>query len=123
MNMKLNATQLTIIYDPNSNIGKQTVAYAHTVSKHINYVNPAKEKFTGRMWREILQKLKTDDPKVLLNKSHPRYQEKIAGWSFEGDDWARVLINNPDLLRAPIAIKGNRAVLCNTPSDILKLGD
>jgi arsenate reductase len=59
--------------------------------------------------------------KDLLNRAHPDYQEKIAGNSFDEEGWLNVLVQNPCLLKAPIAIKNNKAVLCVRPSQILML--
>ena len=33
-----------------------------------------------------------------------------------------VLLNSPELLKGPIAIRKNKAILCDNPMDILKLG-
>ena len=40
---------------------------------------------------------------------------------FIDEDWLNVVINNPDLIRSPIAIKGNRALFLDNPSDILRI--
>ena len=60
-------------------------------------------------------------PKDLLNKAHPYYQENIRGREFDEEDWLTVLAKNPELIKAPIAVRGRRAILCNNPTDIYKL--
>ena len=72
------------------------------------------------MWRDILDMLDME-PKHLLNKSDPKYQKEIRGKSFDEEGWLNVLVNNPCLIKAPIAIMHNQAVLCITPKDIYKL--
>jgi arsenate reductase len=71
-------------------------------------------------WRSILDKLKLR-PKDLLNRAHPDYQNKIAGKTWDDEGWLNILIRNPHLLKAPIAIKREKAVLCISPNDILRL--
>ncbi len=95
-------------------------AYAQTVAKHINEINIEKESITMTGWRSILDKLKLR-PKDLLNRAHPDYQNKIAGKTWDDEGWLNILIRNPHLLKAPIAIKREKAVLCISPNDILRL--
>ncbi len=56
-----------------------------------------------------------------MDKSHPYYQKNIRGRAFNDQDWLNVIMHNPSLLRAPIAIRGNKAVLCSSATDIYKL--
>jgi len=72
------------------------------------------------MWRDILDMLGLE-PKHLLNKADPKYQKEIRGKSFDEEGWLNVLVNNPCLIKAPIAIMHDHAVLCITPKDIYKL--
>ncbi len=60
-------------------------------------------------------------PKKLLNKSNPKYQAEIARHTFNDDDWLSILTNNPCMIKGPIAIMNNKAVLCEKPKDIYKL--
>ena len=60
-------------------------------------------------------------PKELLNKAHPFYQRHIRGREFDKTSWLNVLARNPELIKAPIAIRGNRAVICTQPTDIYQL--
>jgi len=59
--------------------------------------------------------------KQLLNKAYPEYQKKIASHAFTDQDWLKILIHNPHLLRAPIAVRKGRTVLCNKVKNGLKL--
>ncbi len=118
--MKTPEKELLLYYDPNSSVGKKTRAYAHSLTKHVRDVEIQKTRFTTTQWKQILNMLNLD-PKKLLNKAHPYYQQHIRGRSFDEEGWLNILSNNPDIIRAPIVIKGNKAVLCDTPTDIYKL--
>ena len=72
------------------------------------------------MLRQIIDRLDMH-PKQMLNKAHPYYQANIRGSEFDDEDWLNVLLRNPQLFRAPIAIKGKRAVFCVSPTDVYKL--
>ena len=118
--MKFHPNELFIYYDPSTNTGKQCRAYAKSISSNINDVDCNKIKLTTTLWKDILNQLGLR-PKDLLDRSNPEYQKKIAGNTFTMSGWLEILVNNPHLIKAPIAIYNEKAVLCLKPTDILKL--
>jgi len=120
--MKTNPRELLIYYNPESSAHRRTVAYAQTLSRYVRAYSFEQAPSTETSWQQILQALDIH-PKELLNKAHPYYQEHIRGCEFDEACWIKVIQNNPDLLRAPIAIRGKRAILCLNATDILKLID
>lgn len=111
---------LLIYFDPTSNTSKQTRAYARSISNNVNEINLANVRFTTTLWKEVVNLLNLR-PKDLLDKSNPAYQAKVRGNTFTMSGWLEVLTNNPHLLKAPIAVYHNRAILCRKPTDILRL--
>ncbi len=120
--MQFHPNELFIIYDPGTNVGKQTRAYAKSIANNINEVDYNKTTLTTTLWKEIVNMLDME-PKKLLDKSKKEYQEKVAGNTFTMEGWLEILMHHPQMLKGPIAIYRNTAVLCATPSDILKLDD
>lgn len=120
MPMQFHPNELFIYYDPVSNTGKQCRAYAKSLSNNVKDVDCRNIKLTTTVWKEIINMLGLR-PKDLLDRSQPDYQEKIAGNTFTMTGWLEVLVNNPQMLKAPIAIYQNKAVLCVKPTDILRL--
>ena len=118
--MRTHDNELFIYYDPNSSRAKKVLAYARTIANHINEVEYHKTPLTSTIWEQLIEQLGLR-PKDLLNKSHPYYQENIQGKSFDDEGWLNVLIHNPDIIKAPIVVKGTKAILCNNPTDILQL--
>ncbi|EOZ98603.1 hypothetical protein A33Q_1257 [Indibacter alkaliphilus LW1] len=118
--MKAHPNELFFYYNPAHQVDKQMRAYAKTVANHVNEINIEKERITTTGWREILDKLNLR-PKDLLNRAHPDYQSKIAGKTWDEESWLTILSKFPHLIKAPIAIKRNKAVLCTTPNTILEL--
>lgn len=118
--MKSHPNELFFYYNPVQSGEKQARAYARSVSKNINEINLQKQRLTTTTWRSILDKLNLR-AKDLLNRSHPDYQSRIAGKSWDDESWLYILANSPHLIKAPIAIKRGKAVLCTTPLEVLKL--
>ncbi len=118
--MKLKRDELILFLDCTSSSHKKTRAYAHSISDHVKEYTFTEFRFNKTIWRNILDMLDLE-PKHLLNKADPKYQQEIRGKNFDDDGWLYVLVNNPCLIKAPIAIMHDRAVLCNSPKDVYKL--
>lgn len=112
--------EIQLYYRANDSKSKKVLAYAKSISNSINAVDISRTKSTGTIWQNILSKL-DKSPKELLDKSKPYYQANIRGRDFEDRDWTFLLMNNPDLVRSPIAIRGNKALILDNPTDIYKL--
>ncbi|MDH5602799.1 MAG: glutaredoxin [Cyclobacteriaceae bacterium] len=120
--MQFHQNELFIYLDPNSSVGKKTRAYASSISKNVNALDSNKIKLTATLWKEIVNMLNLR-PKDLMNRAHPEYQEKIRGNTFTMTGWLEILAKNPQLLKAPIAIYHNKAIMCERPTDILTLDE
>lgn len=120
MELALHPNELLFFYDGSSRRARKVLAFAQSVSNHINLKDFNTNHLTKNMWQELLTMLDLE-PKELLNKSHPDYQEKIKGRSFTLDSWLEVLVKNPHLLKAPIAVMNKKAVLCINPKAVLNL--
>ena len=62
------------------------------------------------------------DPDAMLDHSHEDYKSKVAGNSYTMNGWLDVLSHYPHLLKAPVVIYHGKAALCQTPTDIMRLG-
>jgi len=118
--MQFHPNELFLLFNPQSNSGKQTRAMAKDICSHIHEVDALHDKLIPTYWKEVVTMLGIA-PSELLDKSHPDYKSKVGDNTYTMDGWLEVLARNPQLLRAPIAIYSGRAILCETPTDIMKL--
>jgi arsenate reductase len=119
--IQFHPNELLLIYnDPNSITGKQTRAYAKSISNNVNEVNITYNNLTTTLWKEVINKLNLH-PLEIMDRSVKEYKEKIQGNNFTMTGLLDVLMHTPELLKAPIALYQNRAVFCLKPTDILKL--
>ena len=118
--MRVHDEEILLYYHATESVSKKTLAYAYSISENVNAVEYEKESFTPTIWRQILGMLDIE-PKQIVNKANPYYQDNLRGRQFETDDWINILTHQPDLIRAPIAIKGNNAILVDNPTDIYRL--
>jgi arsenate reductase len=120
MTMKTHPSELLFYHSAGQPIDKQTKAYAKSLAKFVNEIDVVKQRITATQWDSILLKLGLR-AKDLLNRAHPDYQKYIAGKNWDDEDWLKILVKYPYLIKSPIALFRNKAILCRTPSDILKL--
>jgi arsenate reductase len=119
--MQFHSNELLLLYNPQSNVGKQTKALALDICSHINEIDSVREKLSPTYWKEIVTMLGVM-PDDLLDHSHSDYRNKVAGNSYTMNGWLDVLAHFPHLVKAPIAIYHGKATLCQTPTDIMRLG-
>ena len=112
--MKTNHREILLYYNPDSSGDRKTVAHAQSLSPHIKAFAYRSAPSTGMSWQFILSSLGID-PKDLLNKAHPYYRTHIKGRDFDGESWIKVIKYNP------IAVRGQKAIVCLSPTDILRL--
>ena len=120
--MKTHQREILIYYHPEERSDRQTLAVAKSVSSHVRSYAYGQTPSTETSWKSIMQALDCH-PKDLLNKAHPYYQSHIKGREFDDASWVKILRFNPDIIKSPIAMRGRKAVVCTTPSDVYRLID
>jgi arsenate reductase (glutaredoxin) len=118
--MKLHPNELFLYYDPKSGTGKMTMAYAKSITNHIQDIDLNHTALSHTVWREILGFLKMK-PKEIMDRDSDYYGEHIKGKEIAMSGLLEVLCRNPGILKGPIAVKGKKAVVVSTPTDILKV--
>jgi arsenate reductase len=111
--------EITVIYYSEEHIGRQILAYAQTENLPIHDVDLAHVKLTPTHWVELAARLKIP-VKDLINTDDPDFLQKFNGHdNFSDDDWLKLLIHNPDILKAPIVMKGEKIVQMSNSQDML----
>ena len=118
--MRTNPREILIYYNPESSSDRKTVAYAKSISRHLKTFSHSAAQVTTTGWKDLLIKMDLE-PKKLFNKALPEYQSNLRGKELDDEGWLEVIRHNTHLLRSPIAVRGNKAVLCDTPTDIYRL--
>jgi arsenate reductase len=118
--MLTHRSEILLFYNPSSSSDRMTVAHALALTHYVKAYAYDQFPSKGLSWYQILEALDIP-PKDLLNKSHPYYQHYIRGRDFDVDGWVNILRHNPEMIKAPIAVRGDKAVQCLTPTDIYKL--
>lgn len=112
--------QITIYYSSDSVRAKQTLAYAETEGLAIQPIDILKTPLTGIQIIELASRLGIE-VKDLVNQEHPSYAKKFEKVVLSSNDWIKMIRRNPEIMKQPIALKGNHTILVETPSDIINI--
>jgi arsenate reductase len=113
--------ELYLIFNPDTELGRKTRALAPSISGIIHEIDIKSKWVTPFRWKEIINLLHVPSGMDLINEDHPDYQKILAGKDFSERDLLEILYQNPQLLKGPIGVLENHAVLCEDSADILQL--
>jgi len=120
MSTTLNTKELTLVYDSTTSEGKKALAFATSLAPKVNKQDVNEVTLSTTFVRQVVKQLNLR-PKDLLNRAHPFYQEHIRGRDLDMEGWLQVVARNPTLWKAPVALMGDKAVMCEPASLIYSL--
>jgi len=97
----------------NSKCQKSRSGLQYLRSKHIEpeIIEYLKDKpFTSESLKEILNKLGLK-PIDIVRTQESDFKLNYKGKNLSDDQWVKILVENPKLIRRPIIVKGEKAVL------------
>lgn len=118
--MHYEKSELTLIYNGKKIIDKKTLAIAQGISSSINRQDINEVRLSNTLFRLAIKKLNLK-AKDIMDKSSPYYQENIKGRDPDIDSAYYMIMNNPELLKSPIALYKDKIIFCMIPSDVLKV--
>lgn len=118
--MHYNRDEITLLYNHERALDRKTLAIALAMNSKINRQELHSVRISETLFFIFLEKL-DKEPKNIANKALPFYQNELRGKQLSKRDWYSLIVNNPELLKAPLALYKDKAIICSTPTDILKL--
>lgn len=119
-----NENQITLYYNSETSLGKQTYAYVESAEKDILAIDISKTKVTGTQWAELADNLNIPI-KDLVDQDHPNFVEVYGKdkVDLDEDDWFSVLEKTPSVLACAIVVDGEKTIPIKSPSDFVKYID
>lgn len=99
---------------------RQTLAYAKAEGWPIQEIDLLKTPLTGTQIMELAGRLNLE-VSDLVNQEHPVYKRLYAPANLSSEDWIKMIHKHPEIMKQPIALRGNRTILVETPSDIVRI--
>ena len=111
---------LTIYHNPRCRKSRETLELIKNkglAPKIIEYLN---EPPSESEMKDILSKLDIQ-PEELLRKTESIYNDQFKGKDLSGDEWIKVMTENPKLIERPIVINKGKAVIGRPPENVLSI--
>lgn len=118
--MEFNHKEIILLLSGNEFLNEQVEAHARALSTPVNVQKQAEFEVSSTIYHLVLEN-SDRDPKNLVDHTAPEYKEEVQGKELGGSEWAKLLQKHPELLLTPIALKGERVVICDAPSKIQEL--
>lgn len=113
--------ELKLYYHPDNRIAKQSIAIAEAIKAEKVLINLAEVKLTETQWGEIA-KLLGKEPTDLINTDHPFVKETLSkNPKMDPNQALKVLVNNPEVLKHSIAMRGDKIIEVTGINDLMKL--
>jgi len=111
--------EITLIFHSEEHVGRQVLAYTQSENIPIHDIDLAHIRLTPTHWAELVSKMRIN-VRDLVNTEHPNFSQKFgADKNVSEDDWLTLLVQNPEILKGPIVMKGDKIVLIRNPQDML----
>jgi arsenate reductase (glutaredoxin) len=115
------ATKITVYHKPTCTKCRTTLRLLREKGAEFEAINYYEQPLTAEQLRTLLRKLKLS-PREALRKDEPTARELgVNKCDLSDDELIELMVNNPDLIQRPIAVRGQQAVLGRPPENIEKL--
>jgi len=108
---------VTIYHNPRCS--KSRAGLKHLEEKGISpeIKNYLKDGISEAELQDLLMKL-NKKPHDLIRTQEADYKAKFKGKNFTDDEWVKIMVENPKLIKRPIVIKGYKAVWAIPPEEM-----
>ena len=108
---------IKIYHNPRCKKSRSGVEYLKQKGLEFKVVEYMKKPFTVADLKEVLAKLNLS-PQDIIREQEEIYKKQFKGRSFTNEEWIKILIENPNLIKRPIVEKDYKAVWADPPDKI-----
>ncbi|MBK7409543.1 MAG: hypothetical protein IPL49_02100 [Saprospirales bacterium] len=112
--------QITVFYDPESCRCGKVLAVIRAQGFPIQDIDITKNPLTEEQLFEIADLLQMTLSE-LVNRDHPVYMKRFGDFDLNDEDWAKMIHKNPQIMKNPIVIHGDKAFLIASPMEATKV--
>lgn len=112
--------EITIIYSSQNPVAKQILAYSKTEGLPIHSIDITKMPLNATQWSGIALKMNMPISELINTQSAAFIRLSETFISLSDNDWLKLLTHNPEILKAPIVMKGDKVVIMQNPQDMLR---
>ena len=100
---------ITIYHNPRCKKSRAGLEYLKNKGVEFTIREYLKEPLTEEELKVLLVKL-NKKPQDMIRTQEAVYKQNFKGKEFTDDEWVKIIVENPKLLKRPIVVKDNKAV-------------
>lgn len=113
--------KIVIYQKPTCSKCRATLALLRDGGQEFDAVNYYESPLSEELLRELIDKLGVKAWDVLRTDEPLARDLNLAQRQLSDDELIRIMVENPDLIQRPIVVRGDKAVLCRPPENVMKL--
>jgi len=116
---KINGKKIMIKIYHNPRCKKSRVGLKYLEEKGVDFeiVEYLKNPLTEEELKDILIKMNIE-PIDIIRTQEEVYRKQFKGKNFTNNEWVKILVENPKLLKRPIVVKNYKAVWADPPENL-----
>ena len=99
----------TIYHNPRCKKSRAGLEYVKNKTNEFGIVEYLKNPISEEDLKKLLMKL-NKKPHDMVRTQETIYKSDFKGKNFTDDEWVKIMIENPKLIKRPIVVKDNKAV-------------
>jgi arsenate reductase len=115
------AEKIVIYQKPTCSKCRATLALLKNSGEEFDAVNYYEVSLTPERLRELIDKLGVPVRDILRSDEPLARELKLRERELSDEGLIKIMVENPDLIQRPIVVRGEKAVLCRPPENVMKL--
>lgn len=113
---------IVVYADPQNEVHKKSVAYLKTVAHEVEEKDFVHDPITETRLDDLCMKLGIT-PAELIDKESDYVKQKYGHSAYSDLDWLQIIKHDHRVIKLPIVVSGQKAVILKEPSDALRLAE
>lgn len=111
---------IKIYHNPRCRKSRAGLQYLEGKSVEFELVEYLKNGISEEELKDVLIKMNVS-PTEIIRTQEDVYKKQFKGKNFTDEEWVKILIENPKLIKRPLVVKGYKAVWADPPENMEKL--
>jgi arsenate reductase len=107
----------TVYHNPRCRKSRAGLEYVKSKTADVEVVEYLKHPLSAEEFKVLLAKL-NKKPQEVIRTQETIYKSDFKGKNFTDDEWVKIMVENPKLIKRPIVVKDNKAVWGDPPEEI-----
>ena len=110
----------TIYHNPRCRKSRAGLEYLQSKTKDFKVIDYLKNPLSIEEFKTLLMKLNSK-PIEMVRIQEEYFKKELKVKKFTDEEWVKIMVENPKLIKRPIIVKGNKAVWGDPAGSIEKL--